>query len=274
MKYIKEHYFILDEDEEPIIEDEVTLIVPVLVKQKPKQMYIYKSLCYDFKDEEIYAYNDPSFDITDQMREYFNVSNDNYAKISPKDGKDISNAFFIEVLDYVLSLTSNDNNVTPLLKKKSINESVWSDIRKKSLGQEERKQNMNAETFYNYLLNHYKLPDLGRKFKIGLSEHGILSVPIMYDLDYERVLHNKSSIRIISSWNDCLINYITIDGQVTKTNMYQKIKDTFDLDEKTFVSAISISPKGGGELTTEFLMDLIDFFIDNVDENEKLIEKK
>ena len=157
---------------------------------------------------------------------------------------------------------------------RKLSESVWGDIRKKSLGQEERKQNMNAETFYNYLLNHYKLPDLGWNFKIGLSEHGILSVPVMYDLDYEKVLHNKSSIRIISGWNDCLINYISIDGPVRKTNMYQKIKDAFDLDEKTFVNGISIHPKGGGELTTKFFIDVIDFFIDNADENEKLIERK
>ena len=244
-------------------------------------MFLSKSgynceLCYNGKLIVIGMNVLESFERHNEIEEEYTTEiNNNFFRcknIFPKDKNgEVNNAFFLEVLENILDkLPPEICHIT----KKGMNESVWSDIRKKSLGQEERRQNMNAETFYNYLLNHYKLPDLGRKFKIGLSEHGILSIPIMYDLDYERVLHDKSSIRIISGWNDCLINYIVIDGQVTKTNMYQKIKDTFDLDEKTFVSAVSISPKGGGELTTKFLMDLIDFFIDNVDENEKLIERK
>ena len=65
----------------------------------------------------------------------------------------MSNSDCIEILDRVLSVAQK-----PLFVKK-LSESVWGDIRKKSLGQEEREENsldnLTPQEFYEYLLNTY-----------------------------------------------------------------------------------------------------------------------
>ena len=154
-----------------------------------------------------------------------------------------------------------------------MNESVWSDMHRRSNGSQVRKEDMNDKEFHKYLKEHYKVLDKMAFSEIGLSEYGIISVPILYDRDYERVLHNKAAIRLISSWNNCLINYISVDGSIRKTEIYEKFKDTFDLDDTVFVNGIVITPKGGGKLTPKFFLEVVDFFVDNANKNEKLLDR-
>ena len=172
--------------------------------------------------------------------------------------------------------TKSNNTFVKLIEfflEKKTNESVWSDMHRRSNGSQIRKEDMNDKEFHKYLKEHYKVLDKMAFSEIGLSEYGIISVPILYDRDYERVLHSKSSIRLISGWNNCLINYISVDGTIRKTEIYEKFKDTFDLDDTVFVNGIVITPKGGGKLTPKFFLEVVDFFVDNANKNEKLLDR-
>ena len=56
--------------------------------------------------------------------------------IYPNDGSEVTNKFFLEVIEFIRS--NLPGTLTQALARKKVNESVWGDIRKKSLGQEER----------------------------------------------------------------------------------------------------------------------------------------
>ena len=101
---------------------------------------------YDYKTNMIYL-NDDIEDFVPELckkiKENFKVVKkrvgDSYTKfiIYPSDGSECTNRFFVEVIKFIID--NADENVL-LLKKKHINESIWSDMQDRSTGDVVRKE--------------------------------------------------------------------------------------------------------------------------------------
>ena len=87
---------------------------------------------------------DEEYDLWEDEPEY-----EDYIIINPKNtSKNPDHRFYLNLLNFILD--NLDEDTLHVLTKK-LNESVWGDIRKKSLGQEKRKENLLTDDEYNFL---------------------------------------------------------------------------------------------------------------------------
>ena len=104
------------------------------------------SIIYDYKSN-IITMNDEVESLCPELckkikknfkvdKEYVNIG---YTKfiISPSDGSECTNRFFVDVINFIID--NADENVLSI-KKKYINESIWSDMQDRSMGKTVRKE--------------------------------------------------------------------------------------------------------------------------------------
>ena len=146
---------------------------------------------------------------------------------------------------------------------RKLSESVWGDIRKKSLGQEKRMEDdidrLNGDEFLIYLQEHYQVKNTQYELRIG--NHNSINCPIymhgpntpcflFYDYVECKVFIHK----------DCIPLYTP--------ELYDRIKENFDChlngNDKRY---IDIDPVDGEPVTNTFFLKVIDFINDNLDGN-------
>ena len=162
--------------------------------------------------------------------------------------------------------------------KTYIKESIWGDIRKKSLGQEERLENdvnlMDYEELGNYILENYNLAD----------EDGLC-------WSYTKGISSGIGIFIIRlDDNDNLLEYFTVEDDDSKRvtvypniekldpNLHNKLKETYELydteDRMGMMSLLGIDPKDGRNVDNKFFIEVLNFIIDNLDSKyRKIIDR-
>ena len=94
--------------------------------------------------------------------------------ISPKDSSDVTNKFYIEIIDFMLDNIKDGYN--RLVKKVEltsyVGESVWADIHRRSNGEQERKEDnidkLDFHEFVSYLKDTYTIDDPTNLFEIGI----------------------------------------------------------------------------------------------------------
>ena len=155
--------------------------------------------------------------------------------------------------------------------KTFIKESIWSDIQDRSAGDTVRKEDdinlMSGEDFCDYLNDNYISKS---KYKITYSEHSKgIHIPILDQ--FTSVLLNISY-----NYNS---NTITMNDDVESLcpELCKMIKEKFKVVKKIVSSTYTqfiIFPPDGSECTNRFFVDVINFIIDNADENVLLIKKK
>ena len=156
-------------------------------------------------------------------------------------------------------------------KLSKITESIWSDMQDRSAGITQRKEDdvnlMSGEDFCDYLNDNYISK---RKYKITYSEHskGI----------YIPILDKFISVLLNLSYN-YNSNTITMNDDVESLcpELCKMIKKKFKVDKEYVSSTYTkfiIYPSDGSECTNRFFVDVLDFIIDNADENELLLKKK
>ena len=151
--------------------------------------------------------------------------------------------------------------------KTYMNESVWGDIRKKSLGKEERIEDdvdlMDFNGFIDYLIGRYetaydvsKMHQMAQKHINAWGDKntstGIIIVPIECTglAQYDRTLRVEKDLSIDEYM--CIIpNNNIFDFYQTK--LYDTFKDKYDLD----TSAHTVTPKEG-KITNSVIVDVID----------------
>ena len=156
--------------------------------------------------------------------------------------------------------------------KTFIKESIWSDIQDRSMGKTVRREDdvdlMSGEDFCDYLNDNYISKS---KYKILYSEHSkCIHIPILNK--FIGVLLNLS---YNYEDNKITMNYDEVESLCPE--LCKKIKKNFKVD-KEYVNIgytkFIISPSDGSECTNRFFVDVINFIIDNADENVLSIKKK
>ena len=139
------------------------------------------SITYNYKSN-IITMNDEveSFcpKLCKKIKENFKIDkeyvNTNYTKfiISPSDGSECTNRFFVDVINFIIE--NGDENML-LMKKKHINESIWSDMQDRSAGDTVREEDMitTNENLRNKILELYKEQGEGETLDVSSLTNAI-----------------------------------------------------------------------------------------------------
>jgi len=205
-----------------------------------------------------------------KMKDMYNIIQDRVCiYMSPKDGSEITNKFFIDLVDFLL--TDIQKPFIKVLKIRDLNESVWADLRKKSLGQEERLEfdvnSLDRNGLYDYVLDNY-----------GFTEKGSLGAYISKEFFQIPVFFWDSShlVHLIIKYvpgNDNEIKEIHIDTSVnTCKKLVQKFKEDFIIDDNGGFGLFTLYPQGKKNITNRDYLNIIDIIIQYA--NNPVIYKK
>ena len=191
-------------------------------------------------------------------------------------------------------IEKNYDDIMDIIKNGTgVYESVWGDLRKKSLGQEERIEdnlnNLNVEGLYNYIKNRYEVLDKWTKFNYFVRTYQTdISVPIYMDkstLHLDGPVRNSFTFHLNFEMSDNGKREITMfptmesikySVDFTKSILYNKLCDEFYMYKKHHMGLqmLHIEPKDGGKVDSNFYIKVLDFITDNYDESEhKIIGK-
>ena len=189
--------------------------------------------------------------------------------IVAKEGSELMFHDYVELIDKALSCVKK-----PYLKLSEITESVWRDIRKKSLGKEDRIESgidfLSCQEFLKYLKNEYICYTAQRGIEICKSIIDTLYVPICHakknlETNYTLTLENYDSdkkIYLIKTQNidenDDL--YLILEPNYSLTIINYGYKGFMENDN----NCIEIKPKDGVDITNKFFLNLINHILKNL----------
>ena len=137
-----------------------TLTIPGLYTEDE---FFYDNVGVDYENDSMtlrYMWiNDPALTVQVRavLKKRYNLSSkeSSYIFISPLNGGELTNKFVVNVLDYMADLDIDDINI-----RRTVNESIWSNINKRSEGSIKRKEDTLLDTltideFYDYLCKIY-----------------------------------------------------------------------------------------------------------------------
>ncbi len=143
--------------------------------------------------------------------------------------------------------------------KTYIGESVWTDIQKRSSGDDIRQEDdinhLDGSGLKDYIESHYKPLNA---YAVVTYVMGILSVPIVRDHVNYSILYCQNS-KLISKITIADDLFSLVDG------LLEKLKTNFSIEvHKNSSTIYGISPKDGSEVTNKFFIEVIDFILDNI----------
>ena len=144
-----------------------------------------------------------------------------------------------------------------------IRESIWSDIQDRNSGEVTRKEDninlLDIDVFFDYLINHYDTTYPKNSLdNINLQLMGYLDSPGIEDLIYMNILHFSDVPELH------ITNYKL---RFTSSQLYRKMCKKFHLEKVSnrIYTDIQVTPKEG-EFNNSFIIEVIEFIIDNMDE--------
>jgi hypothetical protein len=182
--------------------------------------------------------------------------------INPKDSSDVTNKFYIEIIDFMLDNIKDGYN--RLVKKVEltsyVGESIWADIHKRSNGNLERKEDdissLDRDGLYEHIFNVYEMVnDFPDPFKSQTSQaHTYFSIPIF-----------KSDYKIyrldVSFYLDVITKITLMASDVDIKDFKQPLIDNFDVTIRDD-GALKIEDKNGN-VSNQVCMDLIKVIVEN-----------
>ena len=230
---------------------------------------------YDCKQKKLYVHlgfgnHDSKFE-KKLDRQYVlkneHIFSDDYTVIYPRDGK-TTNSFLIEFLDFILKEAGPFYDKV-LVKNDGVNESIWGDIRKKSLGQEVREEdnvnNLDEKALVDYINRHYETVTKNQTFVI-VDINKRITVRLYYLLD-SAMMKTGDYMHLEYEPQKNLV-YISQHSKVYDYPLFEKLCKKFDVKRKAYPKRFSndttISPKEG-EVSNRFFLDVIDFFLDHAE---------
>ena len=237
-----------------------------------KVMYFDYSIIYNYKNNTI-SMNDEveSFcpELCKKIKENFKVDKEyvssTYTKfiISPSNGSECTNRFFVDVLDFIIE--NGDKNIL-LLKKKHINESIWSDMQDRSAGEITRKEDdincLDMLGLLDYIQKKYEfnkeIMTLSSSIGIPLFSYksNIIYLIISFTYSQDRIYDVYSRV-IYDSQLKNSISSILKQKYLTKISKENTMSKYFG----RYVALISTKPKKG-DIDNRFVIDVIDTYID------------
>ena len=157
-------------------------------------------------------------------------------------------------------------------KLSKITESIWSDMQDRSAGDVVRREDdvnlMSGEDFCDYLNDNYICKDGYRTYKIYYVSK-VLHITVL-----KKFINVSYSIKYDYKTN---MIYLNDDIEDFVPELCQKLKNNFKVVKKrvgdSYIKFI-IYPPDGSECTNRFFVDVINFIIENGDENVLLFKKK
>ena len=192
-------------------------------------------------------------------KEYVNIGYTQFI-ISPSDGSECTNRFYVDVINFIIE--NGDENVL-LMKKKHINESIWSDMQDRSAGITQRKEDdiniLDCDGLCDYIYDLYK----------QINPHPLpLKSQIVQRFTYFSIPIFKSgykAYRLDCTFENNKISKITLMASITDIKDFkQSLIDNFDLTVRDD-GALSITAKDG-TVSNQVCMDLIKTIVENAPE--------
>ena len=225
------------------------------------------NLSYDYKDNTITMNYDEVESLCPELckkiKENFKVDKEyvtiGYTKfiISPSDGSECTNRFFIDVINFIID--NADKNVL-LIKKKHINESIWSDIQDRSAGDTIRKEDdinlLDRDGLLDYIYDVYK--------QIAMHPLPLKSYTSPTCTYFSIPIFKSSNIvyRLNCTFDDNKISKITLMANVAEVKDFkQALIDNFDVTIRDNGS-LSITTKDD-TVSNQVCMDLIKTIVEN-----------
>ena len=180
--------------------------------------------------------------------------------ISPSDGSECTNRFYVDVINFIIE--NGDENML-LMKKKHINESIWSDMQDRSAGITQRKEDdiniLDCDGLCDYIYDLYKQINpypLPLKSQI-VQRFTYFSIPIFKS--------GYKAYRLDCTFENNKISKITLMASVADVKDFkQSLIDNFDVTTRGD-GALSITAKDG-TVSNQVCMDLIKTIVENAPE--------
>ena len=163
---------------------------------------------------------------------------------------------------------------------KRLSESVWGDLRKKSLGQEEREEtneyidNLSVVDFHVYLKDRYKVKDTNfGTCDIKYNAFNMYFViPILYNKE------DKNSNYYITYHDGKNVNFLYVSAELRKKfpQLIEKLKEEFKVKfhPNGMDNEIWISPFDDSIASQSFCIKVIEFIMKNMNEDDLLLSHK
>ena len=192
-------------------------------------------------------------------KEYVNIGYTQFI-ISPSDGSECTNRFYVDVINFIIE--NGDENML-LMKKKHINESIWSDMQDRSAGITQRKEDdiniLDCDGLCDYIYDLYKQINpypLPLKSQI-VQRFTYFSIPIFKS--------GYKAYRLDCTFENNKISKITLMASVADVKDFkQSLIDNFDVTTRGD-GALSITAKDG-TVSNQVCMDLIKTIVENAPE--------
>ena len=177
--------------------------------------------------------------------------------IFPPDGSECTNRFFVDVLDFIID---NGDKNRLLIKKKYINESIWSDMQDRSAGDTIRKEDdinhLDRDGLYDYIYDLYKSIDIYPLPLVSSTSqtHTYFSIPIF-----------KSVYKVYR------LNCIFDNNKISEITLMASDADVKDFKQALIYNfnatinsdgALTITAKDG-TVSNQVCMDLIKTIVEN-----------
>lgn len=251
---------------EPIYNSDTfdTIKVPFLIQGGSDCVYL------SFEENEVsipYASPYKVKGLFSKLRNEFSLKSDSktghaWYIISPKDGSEVTNTFFIYVIDFLI------DNIPDSFErgvKKIVTESIWNDIRKRGNGTDVKKEDdidlMDADAFLQYLKDHYNSNRIEFREDMGKYYHCFLITILKLFSNVSYLLTYNFKKKNISFNLDLKNNY---------PDLFTKMNDAFriiGIDRTTCY----IYDKDSLDVTNSLYIKVLNFIIDNVDNKEDLL---
>ena len=180
--YLNDNYISKDDHKIIYREDTKRIFVPIFATVAFSIAYDYKSNTIIMSDDVEYFFPELCKAIKKNFKVDKNITKHKYTQfiIFPPDGSECTNRFFVDVVNFIID--NADENVLSL-KKKHINESIWSDIQDRSMGKTVRKEDdinlLDTDEFIEYLKKSYKVLIHDRTIGFYIENHKCkISIPI------------------------------------------------------------------------------------------------
>ena len=260
--YLNDNYISKDGHKIIYREDTKNIFMSILKKFTSVSFsitYNYKSNIITMNDEIESLFPE----LCKMIKEKFKVDkeyvNTNYTKfiISPSDGSECTNRFFVEVINFIIE--NGDENVLSL-KKKHINESIWSDMQDRSAGITQRKEDdvnlFDCDELYDYIYSLYEQinqDSMPLKSQI-VQRFTYFSIPIFKS--------GYKVYRLDCTFENNKISKITLMASVADVKDFkQSLINNFDVTTRDD-GALTITAKDG-TVSNQVCMDLIKTIVEN-----------
>ena len=194
--------------------------------------------------------------------------------ISPKDGSEVNNSFFIEVIDFIIDNIPDESKAI----KNIVNESLWADVQSQASGEsikkEDEYENFDMNRFVDYVDEHYVFTKKNaNQFLIKINKNRTNNVFTLMVLKIVDSMGSKY-VHLIYTLSDDGYE-LKVSRCIQETYIYSKLKEryiVFSNPRKT--NDFYVTPKDG-EVNNKFFIEVLDLLIDYAKGNiENVIEKK